>query len=468
MELLSFIAKENKMATPPPVTDTLARFVAETDYSSISEPALANAKMHILDTLGVALVGVSTDAPQIVLEYCRRFGDSRESALWGTRQRSSAPMAAFANGLFAHAIDYDDWEPFIHAGHPSSMVVGAALTLGESVGASGKELLKAYALGIEVLTKIAGASPNLQDRGFHSTPVLGSLGATVACASLLKLEPARIKAALGVAASGCGGIHRQQGSMVKPFHAGNSARNGVEAALLAEKGFTADPAIFEAPRGFCDTFFGKDTCDYEQMVSNLGKPYFLESPGLGLKKHPCSAPQFLAADAALQVKRENNFNFADVAKIEVSIPPERYKRHYHAEVKTGLRGKFAINYVVAMAILDGKLEIPTFTDEKVNRPEVQEALGKVNVIIDESIPEPGPYCPVTVELKNGTRFTHTARTAKGDPRNPMSEEEVLEKFRSNARSVISEKQSEELLAQMKGLEKLDNVRKIVDLLIPKE
>jgi 2-methylcitrate dehydratase PrpD len=468
MELLSFIAKENKMATPPPVTDTLARFVADTDYSSISEPALANAKMHILDTLGVALVGVSTDAPQIVLEYCRRFGDSRESALWGTRQRSSAPMAAFANGLFAHAIDYDDWEPFIHAGHPSSMVVGAALTLGESVGASGKELLKAYALGIEVLTKIAGASPNLQDRGFHSTPVLGSLGATVACASLLKLEPARIKAALGVAASGCGGIHRQQGSMVKPFHAGNSARNGVEAALLAEKGFTADPAIFEAPRGFCDTFFGKDTCDYEQMVSNLGKPYFLESPGLGLKKHPCSAPQFLAADAALQVKRENNFNFADVAKIEVSIPPERYKRHYHAEVKTGLRGKFAINYVVAMAILDGKLEIPTFTDEKANRPEVQEALGKVNVIIDESIPEPGPYCPVTVELKNGTRFSHTARIAKGDPRNSMSQEETLEKFRSNARSVISEKQSEELLAQMKGLEKLDNVRKIVDLLIPKE
>jgi 2-methylcitrate dehydratase PrpD len=455
------------MATPPPVTDTFARFVAETDYSSLSERVLSNAKMHILDTVGVALAGVSTDAPQIVLEYCQRFGDSREAALWGTDQRSSAPMAAFANGLFAHAIDYDDWEPFIQAGHPSSMVVGAALTLAESIGASGKELLKAYTLGIEVLTKIAGASPSLQVRGFHSTPVLGSLGAAVACASLLKLEPARIKAALGIAASGCAGIHRQQGSMVKPFHAGNSARNGVEAALLAEKGFTADPAIFEAPRGFCDTFFGKDTCDYDKMISDIGKPYFLESPGLGLKKHPCSAPQFLAADAALQVKRENDFQFADVAKIEVSIPPERYKRHYHADVGTGLRGKFAINYVVAMAILEGKLEIATFTDEKVSRPEVQEALRKVNVIIDESIPEPGPYCPVTVELKNRTRFTHTARIAKGDPRNPMGEEEVLEKFRSNARSVIAENQCEELLAAMKNLEKLDNVSKVVDLLIPK-
>jgi 2-methylcitrate dehydratase PrpD len=269
-----------------------------------------------------------------------------------------------------------------------------------------------------------------------------------------------------VAASGCGGIHRQQGSMVKPFHAGNAARIGVEAALLAERGFTADAAIFEAPRGFCDTFFGKDSCDYEKMISNIGKPYFLESPGLGLKKHPCSAPQFLAADAALHVRGENDFQFSDVAKVEVSIPPERYRRHYHAEVKTGLRGKFAINYVVAMAILDGKLEIATFTDEKVNEPRSQEALRKVKVIIDESIPEPGPYCPVSVELANGTLLTYTATIAKGDPRNPMTEEEVLEKFRSNARTVVSDAQCEELLTTVKNLEKLDNVRKVVGLLTP--
>jgi 2-methylcitrate dehydratase PrpD len=466
MELLSFIAKENKMATPPPVTDTLARFVAETDISKISEAALAQAKMHILDTLGVALVGIATDAPQIVLDYCKQVGDSTEATLWGTRQRSSAPMAAFANGLFAHAIDYDDWEPFIHAGHPSSMVVGAALSLAEPIGASGRDLLRAYVLGIEVLTKIAGASPNLQARGFHSTPVLGSLGAAVASASLLKLDPDKIRAALGVAASGCGGIHRQQGSMVKPFHAGNSARNGVEAALLAKRGFTADPAIFEAPRGFCDTFFGKDACDYEKMIANIGEPYFLDSPGLGLKKHPCSAPQFLAADAALHVRQNNDFQFSEVTQIEVSIPPDRYKRHYHEEVKTGLRGKFAINYVVAMAVLDGKLEIATFTDEKVNEPCSQEALRKVHVIIDDSIPEPGPYCPVTVELKDGRRLSHTASIAKGDPRNPMSVEEVMEKFRSNARTVISDKQCETLAAMVKNLEQVENVKRVTDLLVP--
>ena len=455
------------MATPPPVTDTLARFVAETDYSSISERALANTEMHILDTLGVALAAVSTPVATIAFDYCTRTGGASEASVWGTHLKLSVPMAAFANGLLAHALDYDDWDAYIHVGHPTSMLTAAALSLGEFAGASGKDLLKAYVLAIEIIAKIAANAPNVQDRGFHSTPVFGSIGAAVAAASLLKLEPERIKAALGIAASGAGGIHRQQGSMVKPFHAGNAARNGVEAVLLAQQGFTADAAIIEAPRGFCDTFFGPATCDYEKMITGLGKPYFLESPGLGLKLHPCSAPQFLAADAALHLKREHNIRFSDVAKIEVSIPPLRYQRHYHPEVKTGLRGKFAINYVVALCILDGELEIETFTDAKANDPQVQQALSKVHVIVDKTIPEPGPYCPVTVELTDGTRFAYTARIAKGHPENPMTENEVLDKFRSNAKSVISEKQSKALIATILKLETVDNVRALVNLLIPK-
>jgi len=449
------------------VTDTLARFVTETDYSTISEKALANAKLHILDTLGVALAAVSTPVAAIAFDYCKRVGGAAEATVWGTTSKASVPMGAFANGLLVHALDFDDWDAYVHAGHPTSMVLGAALSLGETIGASGKDLLKAYVLGIEVLTQIAAGTPNLQDRGFHSTPVWGSIGATVATSSLLRLDAEKIKAALGIAASGAGGIHRQQGSMVKPFHAGNAARNGVEAVLLAEQGFTADAAIIEAPRGFCDTFFGEGTCDYDKMLDGIGKPYFLESPGLGLKLHPCSAPQFLAADAALHIKREHNIRFADVAKIEVSIPPLRYQRHFHPEVKTGLRGKFAINYVVALCILDGKLEIETFTDAKVNEPQVQDALKRVQVIIDKTIPEPGTYCPVSVELKDGTRYSHTAIVAKGHPENPMTEEEVLKKFRSNVRDIIPDKQSAELIDAVSHLEAMANVRELTDLLRPR-
>jgi 2-methylcitrate dehydratase PrpD len=375
-------------------------------------------------------------------------------------------MAAFTNGLLAHALDFDDWDAYLRAGHPTSMITAAALALGENIGASGKDLLKAYVFGIEILTQMAAGTPDLHKRGFHSTPVWGSIGAVIASASLLKLEPEKIKAALGIAASGAAGIQRQQGSMVKPFHAGNAARNGVEAALLAQQGFTADNAIIEAPRGFCDTFFGAGTCDYERMLRGIGKPYFLESPGLGLKMHPCSAPQFLAADGALQLKREHRIDFADVDKIEVSIPPMRYQRHFHPEVKTGLRGKFAINYVVALCVLDGKLDNETFTDHKVNDPLVQQALSKVQVVIDESIPEPGTYCPVTIHLKTGKRLSHTARIAKGHPENPMTESEVLEKFRSNAKKVISSKRSEQLIATFQNLEEIPDLRDLVKSLQP--
>jgi 2-methylcitrate dehydratase PrpD len=455
------------MAALPPVTDKLAEFVHRTEFSAIPQQTRINAKLHILDTLGVALAAVDQPAAQIALAYCERLGASTEASIWGTRAKTSVPTAAFANGLLAHALDFDDWDALIHVGHPSSMVLGAALSLAENLGAPGVALLKAYVVGIEVICQIAANAPNVQDRGFHSTPVFGSLGAAVACASLVKLPPDKIKAALGVAASAAGGIHRQQGSMVKPFHAGNGARNGAEAALLAQAGFTADPAILEAPRGFCDTFFGPGKCDYEKMIENIGGPYFLESPGLGLKQHPCSAPQFLAADAALFLKREHCIRYEDVAKVEVSIPPMRYQRHYAAEVKTGLRGKFAVNYVVAMCFLEGKLELATFTDEKVNQPIVQEALGKVDVICDESIPEPGRYCPVTVRLNDGNRFSHTATIAKGHPQNPMTETEVREKFLGNAGAVISEHRAAELIAAVESLESLNNVRQIVGLLVPR-
>lgn len=452
------------MAAPPPVTEKLAEFVHRTEFTSIPKQTLVNAKRHILDTLGVALAGVTEPASEIALAYGKRLGASAEASIWGTKSKAAVPTSAFINGLLAHALDFDDWDGFIHLGHPSSMLVGAALSLGENVGASGKELLKAYVLGIEVIAKIAANGPNVQTRGFHSTPIFGSLGAAVACASLLHLDPGKIRAALGIAASAAGGIQRQQGSMVKPFHAGNAARNGAEAALLAQAGFTADAAILEAPRGFCDTFFGTGACAYEKMITNVGQPYFLEAPGLGLKWHPCSAPQFLAADAALHLRREHKIRWEDVARIEVSIPPLRYARHYAAEVTTGLRGKFAINYVVAMCFLEGKLELATFTDAKVNQPAVQQALQKIHVICDDKIPEPGSYCPVSVEVTNGRRFSYTATIPKGHPQNPLSESEVVAKFRSNATSVISDRQSDDLIAAVQNLESVDNVAVLAALL----
>ena len=262
-----------------PVTSTLANFVADTTYASISAKAIGNAKLHILDTFGAALAGYEHPVAKIALDYCKYMEGPPEVTVWGSSLKTSVPMAAFTNGLLSHAIDYDDWDAVAHVGHPSCTVVAAALSTGEAAGASGMDFLRSYVIAIEVGTQISAACPSgIHSRGFHSTPVYGSMGSVAAAASMLKMSAEKVRAAFGIAASGAGGLQRQQGSMVKPFHAGNASRNGVEAVLLANKGFTADDAIIESSRGFCDSFFGEGTCDYEKMLQGLGDPYYLDSP----------------------------------------------------------------------------------------------------------------------------------------------------------------------------------------------
>ena len=269
------------------------------------------------------------------------------------------------------------------------------------------------------------------------------------------------------AASGAGGLFRQQGSMVKPFHAGNGARNGVEAALLAQRGFTADEAIIENPIGFCDTFFfGANTCDYEKMLEGLGDPFYMDSPGLSFKLYPCSAPQFLAADATLHLVRQHNIRFEDVKSVELRLNPARYKQHYRATVQSGLQSKFTTNYVCAVAVLNGRLDRASFTDAKVREPEVQEAMSKVKVFVDETIPERGEYCPVTIELTDGSKVQYTATIQKGHAKNPLTEAEVLDKFRNNITVTITKERGEEIIACVRSLETLGNLRELTKLMVP--
>jgi 2-methylcitrate dehydratase PrpD len=450
-----------------PVTETLATFIASAEYSSISERAIANAKLHILDTLGVALAGYEHPVARIALDYCKYMAGPTEVTIWGSDQKTSVPMGAFANGLLAHAIDFDDWDHIGHVGHPSCMVVASSLSTAEAIGASGKDFLRAYSVGIEVGTQISAACPtDIHSRGFHSTPIFGSMASVAAAASMLRLSADQARAAFGISASGASGLHRQQGSMVKPFHAGNTARDAVEAVLLAKRGFTADPTIIEASRGFCDSFFGENRCNYEKMLQGIANPYYLDTPGLSFKLHPCSAPQFLAADATLHLVREHKIRADDVARVELRVNPLRYKRHYRPAVETGLQGKFTINYVCALAVVDGRLERASFYDAKLKDPKVQEAFKKVDVVVDESIPEKGEYCPVAIELKDGRKFQYTATIEKGHAKNPLTEDEVLAKFRDNIKERVSQERGEELIACVRGLDSLGNVRELTKLLVP--
>ena len=252
--------------------------------------------------------------------------------------------------------------------------------------------------------------------------------------------------------------------MVKPFHAANTARDAVEAALLAQRGFTADPGIIESSRGFCDSFFGANRCDYDKMLLGLGNPFYLESPGLSFKLHPCSAPQFLAADATLHLVREHDIAFENIKSVELRVNQVRYNRHYRPVLQSALQGKFTINYVCAIALVDRRLQRSSFYEAKARDPRVLRAMEKINVVVDEAIPEKGEYCPVTVVLEDGRTLQHTATIQKGHTKNPLTEAEVLSKFRDNATEKISESRSEEIIACVRRLETLGNVRELTQLL----
>jgi 2-methylcitrate dehydratase PrpD len=162
--------------------------------------------------------------------------------------------------------------------------------------------------------------------------------------------------------------------------------------------------------------------------------------------------------------REHNIRSENVASVELRVNPVRYERHYRPVVQSGLQGKFTINYVCAVALLDGRLERASFYDDKAKDPSVQEIFKKVKVIVDESIPEKGEFCPVTIELMDGKRVQYTATIQKGHAKNPLTEEEVLAKFRDNVKQAISRERGNEIIACVRSLETVSNVRELTRLL----
>jgi 2-methylcitrate dehydratase PrpD len=236
------------------ITEKLAHFVAETDTSDIPQQALIVAKSAITDYIGVTFPGSMEETGKIIAEYARRMGGEEESSVIGGGFKTSSYLASLANGTAGHALDYDDGGGF---GHCSVVLAPAVLAIGESIGASGKDLLSAYVVGFEAVSTFHGmVGPAHYARGWHSTATTGSLAATAAVAWLLKLNSHQVRMALGITGSLLGGLRQNFGTMTKPLHAGNAASNGVKAAVLAKMGFTADENIIEAPGGASPMWIG--------------------------------------------------------------------------------------------------------------------------------------------------------------------------------------------------------------------
>ncbi len=362
---------------------------------------------------------------------------------------ASAVPAALVNGAMGHALDYDDiTRPF--KGHPSVVCLPPALAVGEMVGASGRDVMLAYMVAFEVGCAIStGMSVDYaDDLGWHPTAPVGTLAAAAAAARLLGLNEEQTAMAISLAASNACGLRENFGTMTKPFHAGNASRGGVTAALLVQRGYKAATTGLEGRFGFMHAFSGGRGEDVKKPLEQLGKKFFLEDAGVNIKKYPCCGSNHGALDSLLAMLKQRNLGLADIERVDVDNVPAISHVLLHPNPKLGYQGKFSLHYNIATALVDRKIDIDSFTDEKLNRPEYREARAKTHVnVMSNWDPqyEHGPtYNPVTITLKNGERITQKTNrhTMHGAPADPLSEPELKDKFRDCARRVLAPDQVE--------------------------
>ncbi len=449
-------------------TRRLAEFISQTSLARIPAEAQEIAKRAILDNLGVALAGSRDPMAKIMTEFIKDTGGQARSSVWGKKFKTSAPLAALANGTFGHALDFDDINRSMR-GHPTVPVLPAALAVAEEGKASGGEALEGFIIGFEVEAKLGrGINPHLFENGWHPTAILGTMGSAAASARILKLSPEKTVMALGIAASLASGSRQNFGTMTKPLHAGHAAQNGVVAAKLAQRGYTADDGIIEAKLGFAHLFAGPERYDLDKVTAHLGSPYDIVSPGVGLKQYPSCARTHPAIDAMLDMVLKNDISPEQVQSVCCSGSYTTPTMLIHSRPQTALEGKFSMEFCMALALAERKVALPFFKDQKVQDPKIQELIRKVTFTIRPDLNNlensGNPSTTVCVRLNDGREFTATVDEAKGTPGNPLTAEEVREKFRQCVKSIQPKKDMEKSIEMVENLETLKKITTLTDLL----
>jgi 2-methylcitrate dehydratase PrpD len=398
------------------------------------ESGLDLAERALVDTVGVTLAAADDPTVQSLLDALGPgLGDGPCTVLV-RGQRTDARTAALLGGTSAHALDFDDVDDAI-IGHPSAVLVPTVLAAGEQVDADGPAVLDAYWRGLSATRMVAqalGISAHYA-AGWHATATLGALGAAAAASRLLGLAPASVQHALGIAGSLAGGSRANFGTMTKPLHAGTAASNGLLAASLAAAGFTADPHQLESPLGFLALHAGERPDDHPHPVD----PEAVTRPDVNVKLHPCCYYIHPAADAMLDLV-EAGLSADDVAQVTVTVHPDGLAPLIHHRPRTGLQGKFSLEYAMAACLLDGALTLPTFTDSQVARPEAQRLLSLVEGLTSDTPPTgerqwSGSYATAVVRTRDGAELVRRVDRAYGHADRPLTETALRAKFDDCAR-----------------------------------
>lgn len=426
----------------PGLTKYIVEFVKSTQFNDLPADVIELGKKSILDGLGLALAGARAENGKLFREYVASIGLPNSGAtVMGTNNKLTPRFAAFANGLAIHVEDFDDTQLAVGKDrvyglltHPTAPVLPAALALSEVSGGSAKDFLVAYHVGVEVESKIAEAiSPRHYQDGFHSTGTCGVYGSTAACARLRDFSDSQTARSFGIAASQAAGLRENFGTMMKSFHAGHAAEVGIFSTDLAALGWTGAEQILEADRGFFHAFGG--SYDPAAILHKLGHPWTFADPGVSIKPYPCGSLTHPGMTEMQRLIRAEKIKAADVDFVEVGTNHNIPNALIHHHPKNNLQAKFSMEFCMAILLVDGKAGLNEFTDAVVNRPDVQAMIDRIRFSTDPEAEAAG-YDKMTtilkIHLKGGRVITGRADFGKGSPSNPMTYDEVAEKFQGCA------------------------------------
>ena len=445
----------------------LAENACRKSYEDLPAPVVAATKNFILDTIGAAIAGSSAEGIDAGLQFVRETGGTPQATLLVFGDRLPATAAAMMNGAMCQARDFDPvYEPGVLL--PYGPIVAAALAVGESRGASGKELINAVVLGTDLTCRIGKAL--MSGLGWSRTATLGVFGAALASARLLRLDRERTVCALGLALSSSSGNIQTviDGSLAKRYQGGFAAEAGVKAALLASRGITGPANVFEGRCGFFN-LYESGRYRRESVIEGLGEHF--EGAAASIKPYPCAREHHGALAAALRLFAAG-VRASDIESVVVRLPPNAFalsgKPFRRTESHTVAAAIGSAAYGVAVALVQGRIALEDFRKDAISRPEVRELAERVQVLEDRTISDAKMLVPqsVVIRLRGGAMREEASLQMPGSPQMPLTPRELKDKFRAclshSARPLTSE-QSAAIVHAIEHLESLENVR---DLRLP--
>jgi len=422
----------------PPITRILAEFTANHPSRGWSDAVDREAHRTFLNWLGCAVGAAHHEAVEAALTAVRVLQPSAQASIAGRAEKVDIASAALLNGISSHTFDFDDThlKTIIH---PAGPVASALLALAEHTGASGRQVIDALVIGIDVACRMGNTIyPDHYDRGWHITGTTGMLGAAAGCARLLGLDADRTQMALGIAASQPVGLREQFGTMTKPFHPGGAARAGLMSALMAQHGFTASPRALEAPRGFAQVVSPKTT--WSEVTDELGERF--EISFNSYKPFACGIVIHPSIDACVQL-REQGVRAEEVQSIELRVHSLVLELTGKKEPADGLQGKFSVYHGCAAGLIFGKATEDEYADDIVNRADMVALRRKVVATVDDSIDEAS--ADVTAVLADGRRVHVFVEHAIGSMQKPLTDAQLEAKFSGMSDAILGADRTRQLL-----------------------